>query len=171
MKIQGHIIWMLLLLGCGYGTRKDISTVMMDPANNLVQEKKVADFNIRLTYLPMHWKKLTSTESAAAAGEMTFRLRVTDRIPGRKPAPVAEMQDSMFALIRGKDTLKPLMAERIADGGFNGAEFMVIFPRQAITGDSLLQFLFSDQLFTHHILRFPLNIHQINTIDSISSRL
>lgn len=171
MKIQGHIIGVLLLLGCGYTTRKDISTAMMNPTNNLVQEKEVADFNIRLTYLPVHWKKLMDREDPAAAREMTFRVRVTDRMPGRKLAAITAKGDSMFALISGNDTLQPLMAERIADGGFNGAEFMVIFPRQAIADDTLLQFLFCDQLFTNNKMRFPLNVNQINIIDSISSRL
>lgn len=172
MKILLFLITgMWLLAGCENGARKEIRTVMTDVAYNLQQERTVADFDIRLTYLPMHWKKITGVENASAASQMTFRLRVKDRIPGRKPAAATSIHQDVFALVSGGDTLRPLLAERIADGGFNGSEFMVIFPRPVTMADTVLQFLFRDELFTNNKMWFPLYVHKINMIDSISSRL
>jgi hypothetical protein len=171
MKIQRYIIGVWLLAGCGYSARKNMTIIMTDPVKNLVQEKNVAGFDIRLTYLPMHWRKLVGAESPAASKEMTFRVRVTDREPGHKIPKDIGLKDGVFALVAGNDTLQPIMSERIAYGGFNGVEFMVVFRRPMISNDMLLTFLFSDQLFTNNKMRFPLIVNQINTIDSISSRL
>ena len=153
------------LVACSGGKQGRMKTLMADSANGLYQVREVNGHQFRLTYLP---------EKGKDQGEWCFKLNV-ELSPEMKAAKGESQQasfgvDTLFTLISGMDTIIPIHAMRVANGNMNGVEYMVIFEKKAWQAENV-KFCFSDWLFTHQFLEFPIQMPAINKIDSISSRI
>ncbi|WP_343307730.1 hypothetical protein AAHN97_11375 [Chitinophaga niabensis] len=162
-----YILVMIIgaLIACS-GSRQDrMKTLMGDSLNGLYQVKEINGHQFRLTYLP---------EKEKGQEEWCFKLNV-EVSPETKASKGESQQasyglDTLFALVAGADTLLPAHTMRIANGNLKGIEYMIIFEKKKWQVENV-KFCFSDWLFTHRFIEFPVQLPAINKIDSISSRI
>lgn len=155
---------MLMFMAVACNNAGKVERLMKDSTKELIQSKEVNGHHFKLTYLPP-----VKTE-----GEWCFRLNVKlpEALKGAGEGQQASYGvDTLFSMVLGRDTLLPVHAMRIANGNITGVEYMIIFekPENAPVGQSA--FYFNDWLFTHQMMKFPLQITAINSIDSLSSRI
>lgn len=168
MKITSVVVTILLFAGCGMNKREKVVEMLANPANMLMQSREVNRHKFLLSYLP------AGVRTAGDMPEWCFKLniRLPEGVIGQQEGTQASFGvDTLFYLVSGKDTLLPLHAMRIANGNMKGIEYMIVFSRPADPEGSNTRFCFSDWLFTHQYLEFPLRIPAIIKIDSLSSRI
>ncbi|MRG44750.1 hypothetical protein GFS24_06475 [Chitinophaga sp. SYP-B3965] len=158
------VIMMAALAACSGGRQERMKALMADSVNGLFQVREINGHRFRLTYLPEEKQQ----------GEWCFKLNV-ELSPEMKASKGESRQgsygvDTLFSLVSGRDTILPVHAMRVANGNMNGVEYMIIFEKKPWQVENA-KFCFSDWLFTHRFLEFPIQLPAINKIDSISSRI
>lgn len=168
MRIAGIIMIICMLAGCGMSDRAKATDMMSDTTTGLVQYRKVNGHDFRLSYLP------PAQQVEGDLPEWCFRLNVQlpeGALPAKEGLQSSFGIDTLFHLVSGKDTLSPLHAMRVANGNLGGVEYMIIFDKPANPQASNTRLCFSDWLFTHQFLEFPIQVPAIIKIDSLSSRI
>lgn len=154
------------LLSCG-NDKKAVMKAAKE--NNLIQEKQVNGFAIKLQYMP----------PVPNGGEdnslLYFRLNVTsaDGTPLKKTddSRFSYGVDSLFSFVNVTDTLAPLDVTRVANGALGGFEYMLVFERPQVWSQVNCKLLFRDHLFTNQLMQFPLSGNAILHIDSLSLKI
>lgn len=134
--------------------------------NNLLQEKQVNGFSVKLQYMP----------PSAADGEDKALLYFRLNIASADGTPLKKLDDNRFSygvdsllsIVNVTDTLAPVDVTRIANGTLNGIEYMLVFERPEIWSQINCKLLFMDHLFTNQLMQFPLSGSAISHIDSLS---
>ena len=163
-----RVIWGLMLLvlyACGAGKKEVIQSVK---DNDLLQEKIVNDYVFRLQYMP----PVKITEDTALS---YFRLNVFNTagkpLKGSDDKVFSYGLDTLFVVVNGADTISPVDISRIANGTINGAEYMLVFDKQALYAQPQCRLLFKDWLFTQQLISFPMLGKAIAHIDSLSLKI
>lgn len=178
MKIRLTISFLVIFIGmiaCRDRSRNALQQLMTDEQSGLLQEKRIGDVVIRLTYLPECWERMNNRPASVDHSEMCFKINVlpagnTDQ---RKEEPMSASYglDTVFQLILNRDTLAPLIAERVSNGQLNGVEYLVIFERKPLAAVQQAALVYKDWLFSATRLVFPLQKNYLQKSDSLSCRL
>lgn len=169
MRITGIVIMTLFIAGCGVNNHAKVVAMMGDTTNGIIQMRTINGHKFRLSYLP------AEQPVEGDFPEWCFKLNIhlPEGETGRQDEgnQASYGVDTLFHLVSGKDTLLPLHAMRVANGNMKGIEYMIIFNRPDVLHGRQTTFCFSDWLFTHQYLAFPLQVPAIVKIDSLSSRI
>ncbi|QHS63895.1 hypothetical protein [Chitinophaga agri] len=162
IKRLAAVCSLLILAACGSSKREVMQSVK---DKHLLQEKTVNDYVFRLQYMPPE-------KVADDTALLYFRLNITNsqtrQIKGTSDQGASYGLDTLFCLVAGTDTLIPVDVNRIANGTLNGAEYMLVFDKQAVRRQPESRLVFRDWLFTHQYLVFPVSGSAISQIDSLS---
>jgi hypothetical protein len=149
------------MCSCGH-SKKEIMQAVKD--NDLLQEKTVNGFVLKMQYMPSEDKEL-----------LHFRLNITESnggaMKGADNNKFSYGLDSLFGIVNVTDTLHPVDVVRVANGGIGGVQYLVLFDRPAAYSDVKCFLYFRDQLFTQQFITFPLTGAAINHIDSLSQKI
>lgn len=179
MKIRLTIFLLVIfisMMACGDRSRNELQQLMADEQSGLLQEKRIGDVVIRLTYLPECWERMNNRPASVDHSEMCFKINVlpaNNNMDQRKEEPMSASYglDTVFQLILNRDTLAPLMAQRVSNGQLNGVEYLVIFERKPLAAVQQAALVYKDWLFSATRLVFPLQKNYLQKSDSLSCRL
>lgn len=162
IKRLAAVCSVLIFTACGSSKREVMQSVK---DKNLLQEKTVNDYVFRLQYMPPEGMN----EDTAL---LYFRLNITNSqgrlVKGTADQGASYGLDTLFSLVAGTDTLIPVDVNRIANGTLNGAEYMLVFDKEAVRRRPESRLVFRDWLFTHQSIAFPISGSAISQIDSLS---
>lgn len=166
----------LMMAACTSGNKNSLKAAMKDPKNGLVQEKRIGGTVVKLTYLPECWERMNGRMQEADHDEMCFKINV---FPVNEEGEKKKQDDkrasfgldTVFQLVLNHDTLKPLQADRVANGNARGIEYLVIFERKPLEAVQQAVVIYKDWLFTSTRLVFPMQKKYIQLTDSLSCRL
>ncbi|WP_160717997.1 hypothetical protein [Chitinophaga solisilvae] len=176
--MRNYLLVLAMLLTACSGNRQDkLAQLMKDATTTLSQEKRVGPMVIRCTYLPACWDQRSQKEAPGSnEAEMSFRINVQSTNPGEVKEKGSRQMASYgveenFQLIVNRDTLLPVLAQRIANGNLDGAEYLVIFPRVPLAPVQTMSLVYKDWVFSSTRLVFPFNKTFLQQSDSISCGL
>lgn len=172
---KGIILLALFITGCGNNNREKLAALVQDRNNGLVTEKNIGGTVITCTYLPRCWDHPGTTAATDKGEELSFRINIRSDREDMKEKSMQQAAsynlEDVFGLLTEKDTLSPVMAQRIANGDINGVEYLVTWQRPVLQNSRQLVLIFKDQVFTTTRLVFPIKINSLLQSDSLSCRL
>lgn len=168
MKRRYLLVSALLMLAACNGKKKTLATAVKD--RGIRQEKEINKVKVVINYLPACWENNLGTGDADTA-MMTFRVQVTPdkhgiRQTDNKAASFGT--DSLFVLVTGGDTLKPVFSERVANGNITGVEYLVAFDRKQTGTSNAIRFIYMDWLFSAARMEFFFERINISKVDELS---
>ncbi|WP_295121521.1 hypothetical protein [uncultured Chitinophaga sp.] len=169
-KYISACILLLLFAACS-AKKKTLAEAMKDPG--IRQEKEINKVKVVLSYMPACWQR-NLDRGEADTSTMTFRVQVTpDKNSVRQTDNKAASfgTDSLFALVTGGDTIRPIYSERIANGNITGVEYVVAFERRLTGQSNALRFIYMDWLFSAARMEFFYERTNISKVDELSCSL
>lgn len=169
------IVIALLVAGCSNSNRQQLQTLMQDGSTGLVTGKNIGGTVVTCTYLPRCWDQPGARDVADTDRELSFKIHIRADKPDMKEKSASQAAnyglEDAFQLVSGKDTLAPVIAQRIANGNMGGVEYLVTWQRPALEEKQNAVLIFKDKVFTATRLVFPLKINSLLQSDSLSCRL
>lgn len=175
-KTVGIVLCVLLLAACRQHRVDTLRKTMTDSTNGVVQRKEVNGFTMQLMYMPQYWHRMEKERRPGFeqdSDEMDFRLRVLLPAGSGKVNNEALQYglDTVFRLVVANDTLGPLYAQQVQDGGIHGLQYLLAFERRPLQNGQQATLVFNDRLFSNTRVQFHFNTSAFQKIDSLSARL
>ncbi|HEV7782326.1 MAG TPA: hypothetical protein VGO58_13725 [Chitinophagaceae bacterium] len=176
------IVAMILMVfaGCRHATsEQQYINYINDPEHKITQQIKIGDVQATVKWLPAGYRKLKSEKleepAAAEEGEGFYFFDVKfDKTKGEKPVAgkLAYLDFDIqkdFVLLKGKDSLLPLICQKIENGIGGSYQYMLVFEKQEEELTKDFAVVYNDKVFGTGTLAFVYNQEDISKIPKLKS--